>query len=397
MTQTQKIKPSRFLTFLLGTLAAFGSLSLDMYLPALPNIQATMHTSAGAVQASISTCLIGMAVGQLLIGPWSDRVGRRLPFMTGLIAFTLASFDLIFAHNIIVFLVLRFVQGLAGSTGQVLSRAMARDLFEGPRLTKFYATLMTVIGVFPVIAPILGAALIAFFSWQSLFITLTIIGAWLAVISFFVLPETITPKATMTQRLDFMPLLKNRAFTLNTLMLALVYGALFAYISDSSFIFQKSFGLSTSQFSLVYAVNGVGFALGSQLIGRLSGSFSDQALVRFGFLAPLLTAVVMIVNTFTLNNTVIFMLGLFLIVTFMGFNTTITTALAMESTTDNIGLASAGLGAVSLFIGGLSSPLVSLFNASNAIPMLAVIAGFELLGVVTAHFGGQSKHSSTLH
>lgn len=390
MTQTQKITPSRFLTFLLGTLAAFGSLSLDMYLPALPNIQATMHTSAGAVQASISTCLIGMAIGQLVIGPWSDRVGRRLPFMTGLIVFTIASFGLIFAQNIVVFLGLRFVQGLAGSTGQVLSRAMARDLFEGQRLTKFYATLMTVIGVFPVIAPILGAALITFFPWQALFISLTIIGGVLAVISFFVLPETVTTQTSSTQRLNFMPLLKNRAFMLNTLMLALVYGALFAYISDSSFIFQKSFGLSTSQFSLVYAVNGVGFALGSQLIGRLSGSFSDQALVKFGFLAPLITGVILIINTFTINNTIIFMIGLWLIVTFMGFNSTITTALAMESTTDNIGLVSAGLGAVSLFIGGLSSPLVSFFNASNAVPMLAVIAFFELLGVLTAHLNGRT-------
>ncbi|WP_252902773.1 MFS transporter [Paucilactobacillus hokkaidonensis] len=163
---------------MLGTLSAFGPLSLDMYLPGLPVIQQSLNTSASLVQLSISTCLIGLAVGQLFIGPLSDRIGRKPPLLAGLILFTLTSLMLTQISNIWWFLLIRFIQGLAGSAGQVLSRAIAKDMFSGKRLTQFYATLMAINGIFPVIAPIVGAAVLSFFPWQTIFLLLTIIGSF---------------------------------------------------------------------------------------------------------------------------------------------------------------------------------------------------------------------------
>ncbi|GEK28558.1 multidrug effflux MFS transporter [Furfurilactobacillus siliginis] len=381
-------KPGAFLILLLGTLSAFGPLSLDMYLPALPQIQANLHTSSAAVQASISACLIGMAVGQLFIGPWSDRVGRRKPLLAGLVVFTLTSIALIFVHSITFFLVLRVLQGLAGSAGQVLSRAVARDLFEGERLTKFYATLMTVNGIFPVIAPILGAGLVTIFPWESIFVTLALIGALLVAASYFGLPETATISQGPAEKLDFKSVLGNGRFMLNATLLAFVYGALFTYIADSSFIFQKDFGLSTAGFSVIYAINGLGIALGSQLAGRISGHLSEQNIARLGFFMPLVSCIVLAINALTINSLIVFTVALWVVVMFVGFNSTITTAIAMESTSKNIGTASAVLGTLSQLVGGIASPLVGLFGSNTAMPMIIMIAVFETLGLVLLQFSG---------
>lgn len=374
--------PSLFLTILLGTLSAFGPLSLDMYLPALPDIQLSLHTSATAVQASISACLIGMAIGQLFIGPWSDRVGRRQPLMVGLVVFTLSSLALIFIHNIGLFLIVRVIQGLAGSAGQVLSRAIARDLFDGVKLTRFYATLMTINGVFPVIAPILGAALVSLFPWQSVFVTLTIIGVILLMASLFGLPETGQVTPNHLEPLNFRAVFKNRRFMLNASLLALVNGALFTYIAASSFIFQKDFHLSTTSFSLIYAFNGLGIALGAQLMGRLTGRTSDRNLTRWGFLIPIASSGLMLLNALTVNNFWLFTIALWIVVVSIGFNNGITTAIAMASTSTNIGTASAVLGTFSELVGGLASPIVGLFGSTSSIPMISLIIIFEIIGLI---------------
>ncbi|GKT03710.1 multidrug effflux MFS transporter [Furfurilactobacillus sp. WILCCON 0119] len=392
-TNTPSVKPTTFLTLLLGTLSAFGPLSLDMYLPALPQLQASLHTSSAAVQASISACLIGMAVGQLAIGPWSDRVGRRTPLLTGLILFTVTSTALIFVHNITLFLILRVLQGLAGSAGQVLSRAVARDLFEGPRLTRFYATLMTINGVFPVIAPIVGAGLVSLFPWPAIFITLALIGLILVAATFFGLPETAPADTATPEPLNFKPIFHNSRFMLNATLLALVYGALFTYIADSSFIFQKEYGLSTGAFSLIYAFNGVGIALGSQLMGRASGRLSEHQIAQVGFLVPIISCVILVINALTINQFWLFTAALWLVVVSIGFNSAITTAIAMESTTTNIGTASAVLGTLSQIVGGIASPLVGLFGSNSALPMIIIIFLFELTGLLLLWF---SRKNTTL-
>lgn len=180
-----------WLVFFMGVVSATGPLSMDMYLPGLPEMQRAFHSSASTLQLSITFCLIGLAVGQLIVGPISDRIGRRVPLVVGFGLYAVTSLMLIFTTNIYLFIGIRLIQGLAGSTGQVLSRAVARDLFNGHELTKFYAMLMAVNGAFPIIAPIIGGALLSIVQWQGIFVLLFVIGILVMVGVLCTLPETL--------------------------------------------------------------------------------------------------------------------------------------------------------------------------------------------------------------
>ncbi|WP_252899035.1 Bcr/CflA family efflux MFS transporter [Secundilactobacillus odoratitofui] len=164
---------------ILGTLSATGPLSIDLYLPALPQMMRQFQTNASAIQLSLTACLLGLAFGQLIAGPLSDHYGRKKPLMIGFLAFGIASFLIALTHSIVMLIILRFIQGLAGASGQVLSRAVARDLFSGHALTNFYAVLNAVNGLFPILAPIIGGYMIKFVPWQGVFVLLGIIGVLL--------------------------------------------------------------------------------------------------------------------------------------------------------------------------------------------------------------------------
>lgn len=379
----QNRKPTFLFTFLLGTLSAFGPLSLDMYLPGLPVIQQSLNTSASLVQLSISTCLIGLAVGQLFIGPLSDRIGRKPPLLAGLILFTLTSLMLTQISNIWWFLLIRFIQGLAGSAGQVLSRAIAKDMFSGKRLTQFYATLMAINGIFPVIAPIVGAAVLSFFPWQTIFLLLTIIGSFLILGSIFILPETKVTTITLETNQPHSNLFTSRAFWQPTIVLSMASGVLFSYISGSSFIYQQVFNLSTQTFSILYAINGLGIALMSAAAGRLINHFSSQHILQASLLVPFIVVILLIINEWTLNSMWLFIIGIFAIIATFGTTSTIATSQAMQVSAISAGLASAIVGLCANTIGSISSPIVGLFGTTSSLPMIIVIGAFQLLGIIS--------------
>lgn len=375
-------RPKLSLILLLGTLSAFVPLSLDMYLPGLPVIQHSLNTSASLVQLSISTCLIGLAVGQLFVGPISDHIGRKPPLLVGLVLFTLTSLALGWIDNIWWFLSIRFIQGLAGSAGQVLSRAIAKDMFTGKQLTKFYATLMAINGIFPVIAPIAGAAVLAIAPWQAIFMLLAVIGALLFVGSLFVLPDKVaTSSQNLAQRHP--SIFKSRSFWQPTVVLSFASGVLFSYIAGSSFIFQQVFHFSTQTFSLLYAVNGLGIALMSSLAGRLINYFTNTIILRGALLIPLISITMLVINALTINSTWLFVGGIFIVIATFGVTSTIATAQAMQTSATNAGLASAIIGLSSIAVGSISSPIVGLFGTVSALPMIIVIGVFQLLGVVS--------------
>ncbi|KIS03468.1 multidrug effflux MFS transporter [Paucilactobacillus wasatchensis] len=376
-------RPKLSIILLLGTLSAFGPLSLDMYLPGLPVIQHSLNTSASLVQLSISTCLIGLAVGQLFVGPISDHIGRKPPLLVGLVLFTLTSLALGWIDNIWWFLSIRFIQGLAGSAGQVLSRAIAKDMFTGKQLTKFYATLMAINGIFPVIAPIAGAAVLAIAPWQAIFMLLAVIGALLIVGSLFVLPETKVAMSSQNLAQRHPSIFKSRSFWQPTVVLSFASGVLFSYIAGSSFIFQQVFHFSTQTFSLLYAVNGLGIALMSSLAGRLINYFTNTIILRGALLIPLISITMLVINSLTINSTWLFVGGIFIVIATFGVTSTIATAQAMQTSATNAGLASAIIGLSSNAVGSISSPIVGLFGTVSALPMIIVIGVFQLLGVVS--------------
>ncbi|MFC6207105.1 multidrug effflux MFS transporter [Levilactobacillus tongjiangensis] len=388
MNSTLSRRRQIWLTLLLGTVSATGPLAIDLYLPALPQMKVQFATNASLMQLSITACLIGLALGQLIAGPLSDQYGRRKPLITGFIIFGLVSLAMAFIHSIGLLIGLRFIQGLAGATGQVLARAVARDLFSGKKLTKFYALLNTVNGVFPIIAPIIGGFMIRYVDWQAIFILLAVIGWVIALAVALGLHESL-PVADRqtggfhTSLLSMGNLLIKPAFWPLILATGLVYGALFSYISASTFVFQTGFGMPPQMFSLLYAFNGLGIVVGSNLPGQLAGRFSNRQQVTTLLTLAALTSLILIGSLLFPAN-VWLVSGLILIlVVLIGALLTLTVTIIMDQATSNAGGASAVIGLSQNACGGLASPLVGLTGSSYAaMAIMLFICNVGALGLV---------------
>ncbi|MCG7197300.1 multidrug effflux MFS transporter [Pediococcus pentosaceus] len=377
-----------WLVFFMGVVSATGPLSMDMYLPGLPEMQRAFHSSASTLQLSITFCLIGLAVGQLIVGPISDRIGRRVPLVVGFGLYAVTSLMLIFTTNIYLFIGIRLIQGLAGSTGQVLSRAVARDLFNGHELTKFYAMLMAVNGAFPIIAPIIGGALLSIVQWQGIFVLLFVIGILVMVGVLCILPETlkVTNNEVLTLGQTFKGLgamFGKRQFILIALTQGLIFGALFSYISASSFVFQTYFHMTVGQFSLLYAINGLGIILGNNLPGYLPEQIKDSDILNGGLIGGMFAGVLLVGSLLLRPMAILVIIPLFIVVFCVGVVNTVATSMAMSlGGRTNAGAASAVLGLLMNIIGALASPLAGIMGTQSYAPLAWLIFGFEFLGLI---------------
>jgi len=379
-----------WLTLLLGTVSATGPLAIDLYLPALPQMKAQFATTASLMQLSITACLIGLALGQLIAGPLSDQYGRRKPLIIGFVIFGLVSLAMAFIHSVTLLIALRFIQGLAGATGQVLARAVARDLFSGKKLTRFYALLNTVNGVFPIIAPIIGGFMIQYVDWEAIFILLALIGLLIALAVTFGLHESLPPEKRQTggfhtSLLAMGKLVVQPSFWPLILATGLVYGGLFSYISASTFVFQTGFGMAPQTFSLLYAFNGLGIVVGSNLPGRLAGRFSNrQQVTSMLAIAAGVSALLIISLLFPANVWVVSGLILLLVI-LIGALLTLTVTIIMDQATSNAGGASAVIGLSQNACGGLASPLVGLSGKSYAaMAIMLFVCNVGAYGLVKA-------------
>lgn len=380
-----KKKIGIFQLFLLGVLSAFSPLAMDLYLPGLPALQQDLHTSTSLAQLTITASLLGLALGQVIIGPLSDRIGRRTPLLWGTILFGLSSATIVFAPNIWVLIILRLIQGLAGSTGIVLSLAVITDLFTGKTLTKQNAINQTINGVFPVLAPVFGGVIIAIADWQMTFWVLAVLGLILFVSGLLALPETLPAEKTqVTDRPSvvggFAKLFKQREFVLYALTQAFMTAALFAYISGSSFVLQKIFGMSVTTFGIVYAINGAGIALMSSLAGRWAVKFGEYRALRWFIRAGFLGGILLLITAFLPKSLWLILPPLFLVVATVGGIISLTTALGMQGQQQNAGSASALLGLARYALGGLMSPIVGLFGQHTYMPMAILIVAVQLVG-----------------
>lgn len=386
----EKVSATRkwWLIIFMGVISATGPLSLDMYLPGLPEMQKYFHSSASTLQLSITFCLIGLAVGQLIVGPISDRIGRRIPLIVGFTLYAITSLMLIFTNNIYLFILIRLIQGLAGSTGQVLSRAVARDMFSGHELTKFYAMLMAVNGAFPIISPIIGGMLLPIVQWQGIFGLLFIIGILVVLGVIFTLPETFVSdeqdQVTLIQTFKALGgMFSKRRFILIALTQGLVFGSLFSYISASSFVFQTYFHMTVGQFSLLYAINGLGIILGNNLPGYLPDRITDRDVMTGGLVGGLFAGVLLVGSLFVQPMAILVIIPLFITVFCVGIVNTVATSMAMSiEGRQNAGAASAVLGLLMNIIGALASPLSGVMGTQSYAPLAWLIFGFELLGLV---------------
>jgi DHA1 family bicyclomycin/chloramphenicol resistance-like MFS transporter len=381
---------------ILGGLSAFAPLSIDMYLPALPRLTVQLSTTASAAQLSLTACLVGLAAGQLLAGPLSDVFGRRRPLLVGLVCYTLASVLCAFAPNVWALVALRLVQGLSGAAGVVLSRAVVRDLRSGTAVAKLFATLMLVNGIAPVLAPTIGGQLLRFTSWRGVFVVLTVIGAGLLAAVLVGLPETHPPGRRRsgpavgrgglrdTGR-AFRVLLADRGFLGLALVSGCVSGAMFAYISGSSFVLQDVYGMSAQRFALVFGGNAVGIVVAGQVSARLVDRFGPAALLRTGAYVCAGGAALLLVAVLTGAGLALVLPALFAVVASVGLVSPNATSLALAEHGRIAGSASAVLGVLQFVVGGAMAPLVGIAGTGTPVPMAVVIAALALAAVALLH------------
>ncbi|WP_068774782.1 multidrug effflux MFS transporter [Paenibacillus sp. FJAT-26967] len=376
-----------WLVFVLGALSAFGPLSLDMYLPALPLLADDMDTTASLAQLSLTSCLLGLAIGQIFAGSISDIKGRRLPLLAGLGVYTAASLLCAVVPSIWSLILLRFIQGMAGAAGIVISRAVVRDLYSGSELTKVFSLLMLINGAAPILAPIAGGQLLQFTSWQGVFLVLAVIGILMLLTSLFGLPETLPAerrfKGGMKQTIrTFRTLLRDRMFMGYALTQGLISAAMFAYISGSPFVIQNIHHASAQMFSLFFAINGIGIIIAGQIAGRLAGRVSETKLLVSGLLIASLGGVSLLAMILAGAGLTAILIPLFFVVSSVGIVSTASFSLAMQNYGHSAGSASALLGLLSFILGALVAPLVGIAGSATAVPMGVVIAASDLGAVL---------------
>ncbi|PGT81483.1 multidrug effflux MFS transporter [Bacillus sp. AFS040349] len=390
--EQQKVQQQNkaFIVFILGTLAAFAPLSIDMHLPAFPILTNEFHTSASMIQLSLTFFLLGASLGQLFTGPLSDVFGRRKPLLIGLSIYAVTSLLCVFTDSIELFILLRLIQGLAGSAGMVISRAIVRDLYSGKEMTKFFSLLALVNGMAPILAPVIGAQLLKFFPWQAVFITLTMIGAVIFAFVLWGLKETLPveerSQGGFLQTLNtFRQLLTNLHFMGYVLSFGFVAAAMFAYISGSSFVIQYVYGASADTFSIVFAINGIGIVIASQVTGKLSEWIEEKKLLLAGVFMSF-TGGLSLLLLILLKVELMFILpSLFLTVSSVGVVNTTSFSLALQNNRNIAGSASALLGVMSLLVGAIVAPLVGVAGEDTAVPM-GIVIFISSLGAVLSYF-----------
>lgn len=375
-----------FLMVFLGALSAFGPFISDFYLPTLPSLASVFSTTPSMVQLGLTASMLGIAVGQLLVGPVSDKYGRRPLLVASLLLFSLASVAIIFSPTIEFFNVCRFLQGLGGSGGIVMSRSVATDCYSGQELAKTLAIVGTINGIAPVIAPLVGGMVANTVGWRGIFLILLVIGVGLlACCSRFreSLPrENRIKGSTLKVVGGFVKVLRQPLFSTYIAVFGLAYGVLFSYISSAPFIVQNRFGFSEMQFSMVFAVNAIGTAIGSGLTMRFK---KVQNAALFSTAGMTVFALMQLVALFVSDSFMVYETITFLMMFSMGFIFPSVTTLAMTEGRQAIGAASAILGAVGFVFGGIVSPLVGLGDMalSSVIVMLVCAFGsllFSLIG-----------------
>jgi DHA1 family bicyclomycin/chloramphenicol resistance-like MFS transporter len=372
----------------LALLAAISPLATGMYLPAFPLMADDLSTDAATLQLTMTTFLAGLAAGQLVIGPLSDRRGRRGPLLTGAAVCVLASAVCTVAPGIGVLIAARFLQGFAGAAGIVLGRAIIADTVTGTVAARTFSWLMTLGAVAPVVAPLLGGALLRPLGWRGVFGALTVIAVVMLVGAFVVLPESLP----LSRRGAGAPLrgagglLADRQYLAHAVVLVFSYGMLIAYVSASPFVLQEVFGLSPGWYAVAFAANAGGLTLASLTNARLVGRFGARRLLRIGLAWELGSAGVLLVLTVAGSLTLVPVLVLFWsCVASLGLVMGNATSLALAGTARSAGTGSALLGAGQFALAAAVAPLVGIGGERTAVPMavtMTVSAGIAVAGAL---------------
>jgi DHA1 family bicyclomycin/chloramphenicol resistance-like MFS transporter len=379
-------RKARF-ALILGALTAFGPLSIDMYVPALPQLSRELGASSSEAQLTLTAVLLGLAFGQLIAGPISDSAGRRRPLMVGLALYITASVLCALSGQVALLAVLRLLQGFGAAAGIVIARASVRDLYSGVEAARFFSALMLVTGLGPILAPVIGGQILAHTTWRGVFVVLTCFGTLLLLVTSFLLPETKPPRWRQPADIGatfrtFGGLLRRPSFLGNALAAGLAMAAMFCYVSGSSFVLQGIYGLSPQTYSFVFGSNAIGMVAAGQINARLVGRIaSSRQLLLFALSSASVAGGALVLAALSGTALPVILVALFVMISSLGFVMPNTTLLALAENQEVSGSASALLGVSQFVVGAFAAPLVGLGGTGTPLPMVSMMFGVTLLAL----------------
>lgn len=378
---------------LVGLLTLLPAVTTDMYLPSLPDVVVDLDSTAAGVQFTITGMLLGGALGQLLVGPFSDRVGRRLPVLVGIVAHVVLSLLCVVASTIELLSALRVLQGLANSAATVVAMAIIRDRYTGAEAARLMSRLMLVIAIAPLLAPTVGGFIADHWGWRAVFVALAVLGlALLAVVARW-LPETLPVERRIRHGFGaslrgYLELAKDRHFVALAVIPGLSMAVIISYVAGSPFVFQDEYGLSAQQFALVFAVTGTSMVVGSQANAALVRRIGPLRLLRVCLPVTMLITVGLVVVAITRwGGAVGLVAALWLTMGMLGFVMSNAAALALTRHGERAGTAAATIGFFQAGLAGAVSPLVGTLGgdarAMTGVMLASMVVALVVLAVAT--------------
>jgi MFS transporter, DHA1 family, multidrug resistance protein len=376
----------------LGLLVGLGPFTIDLYLPAFPVVAEELRASEAAIQLTLTATMIGFGLGQLIIGPWSDTVGRRLPLILATTIHVGASLGVAFAPDITWVLVFRVLQGIGAAGGGVVAMATVRDLFGGQPLVRMLSRLALVTSLAPILAPVIGSQLLVLVDWRGLFLSLAGYGVVVVILAALLIAETLPPerrrvrgRSTVGQR--YKAVLSDRVFVGVALIAGLMFSGLFAYLSSSSFVFQEVYGFDAQQYGILFAVNSLGLAVASQVASRLMRRFAPPKVLAVSLQIMALAGFGAAASAFLDLGLAPVVACTFVFLTCAGLSFPCIQVTALAPHGAEAGTAAALLGAINFGLASIAAPVVGLFGTASAIPMglgmgIALSVAVVLLWVV---------------
>ncbi len=362
-----------------------GPFAIDTYLPAFPKIAKDLGTSIGMVQITLAVFVFGLGVGQVFWGTLSDHIGRRIPLLSGGLLFSCGALVCATTHTIHTLIAVRFLMGVGGSAGVVVSRAIVRDLFEEKEAAKFYTMMMVVMGIAPIVAPFLGSILLTYCNWRAIFWTLTVFGGLCVGGILRNCPETLARENRMRGHVadvfrGYGRVLANRRFIGPALVLGCTSGMLFTYLASSSYLFIELFGIPVALFGFLFATNSIGIYIGSQSNHWLLRRFTSERILRGAMWINVCAAMMLVGCTWArLGGFPLFFALLFMCIATLGMIFPNVTAITMQPFAAEAGSASALLGIFQFVLGAIGGALVGAFHNGTALPVAIQIACFGLV------------------
>lgn len=369
-----------YILIVIGIISAIGPFVTDFYLPALPELMTYFKTSSSMTQLSLTFSMIGLALGQIFIGPLSDKYGRKIPLIISMILFTISTIFCLISWNIESFIISRFIQGFTGAGGIVISRSIATDLYSGRELAKFFSMLSCVQGLAPICAPVLGGLLLKVADWRGIFMALLMVGI-LTTLALGRFKDSLSKEKRINENIKakflyYKPVLKNETFIYYVLIQSFSMGVMFAYIASSPFIYQKIYHLSPVSYSLCFGLNAIGIMFGSLSITKFKTTKEGLLIGIKGFITM---SVITVMALCVANSIVIIEIAFLCFLFFLGIIIPTSTTLALDLEKQNSGNASAIIGFLTFVSGGIISPLTGLGNIVHSTSVIILFCCISIL------------------